>query len=138
MSAHGAEWLLSLPSTPKTEKINIMTVCNTGSLATSGYGTALGLITALFEQGKLGRAYFTQSTPYHQGTRLTALELMTLKAPATMVCDSMVGSLFQNVRIDGIAVGADRITRNGDTANKVCFSCNLYESRQHMRIGRHV
>ncbi|CCM01502.1 uncharacterized protein FIBRA_03556 [Fibroporia radiculosa] len=121
MSKWGGEWLLErvkASGQPGTG-LNVMTVCNTGSLATSGYGTALGLITYLHETGVLNRAYFTQSTPYHQGSRLTAFELQTLGIPSTMLCDSMVGSLFQHNQIHAIAVGADRIARNGDTANKV-------------------
>ncbi|KAJ1304531.1 hypothetical protein OPQ81_005672 [Rhizoctonia solani] len=68
MSKHGAEWLVERVKAKGGEPsgLNVMTVCNTGSLATSGYGTALGLITHLFEQGQLGKAYFTQTAPYHQ------------------------------------------------------------------------
>ncbi|KAH9832169.1 Methylthioribose-1-phosphate isomerase [Rhodofomes roseus] len=121
MSKWGGEWLIEQVKAKgkSPESLNVMTVCNTGSLATSGYGTALGLITYLHETRKLSRAFFTQSTPYHQGSRLTALELLTLKIPATMLCDSMVGSLFQHNDIHAVVVGADRIARNGDTANKV-------------------
>jgi len=119
MSKWGGDWVLSQKGDDFAGKVNVMTVCNTGSLATSGYGTALGLITHLHEIGRLERAFFTQSTPYHQGSRLTALELQTLKIPSTMLCDSMVGSLFQHHNISAIAVGADRIVQNGDTANKV-------------------
>ncbi|CAE6471780.1 unnamed protein product [Rhizoctonia solani] len=121
MSKHGAEWLVERVKAAGGEPsgLNVMTVCNTGSLATSGYGTALGLITHLFEQGQLGKAYFTQTAPYHQGTRLTAMELVTIGAPCAMLCDNMVGSLFQNRPIHAVAVGADRVARNGDTANKV-------------------
>ncbi|KAF8757021.1 Translation initiation factor [Rhizoctonia solani] len=121
MSKHGAEWLVERVKAEGGEAsgLNVMTVCNTGSLATSGYGTALGLITHLFEQGQLGKAYFTQTAPYHQGTRLTAMELVTIGAPCAMLCDNMVGSLFQNQTIHAVAVGADRVARNGDTANKV-------------------
>ncbi|KAI0743488.1 eukaryotic translation initiation factor 2B [Daedaleopsis nitida] len=121
MSKWGGEWLVEQVKARGGggAKLNVMTVCNTGSLATSGYGTALGLITYLHETGQLQRAFFTQSTPYHQGSRLTALELQTLNIPSTMLCDSMVGSLFQHHEIHGIAVGADRIARNGDTANKI-------------------
>ncbi|RPD59873.1 eukaryotic translation initiation factor 2B [Lentinus tigrinus ALCF2SS1-6] len=121
MSKWGAEWLVEQVKNAggSGENLNVMTVCNTGSLATSGYGTALGLITHLHETGKLQRAFFTQSTPYHQGSRLTAFELQSLKIPSTMLCDSMVGSLFQHYQIHAIAVGADRIARNGDTANKI-------------------
>lgn len=121
MAKWGGEWLVERvkQSGGTGEGLNVMTVCNTGSLATSGYGTALGLISYLFETSKLKRAFYTQSTPYHQGSRLTAFELQTLGIPSTMLCDSMVGSLFQHHTIHAIAVGADRIARNGDTANKV-------------------
>ncbi|EIW63326.1 eukaryotic translation initiation factor 2B [Trametes versicolor FP-101664 SS1] len=121
MSKWGGEWLVERVKGDggSGAELNVMTVCNTGSLATSGYGTALGLITYLHETGKLQRAFFTQSTPYHQGSRLTAYELQSLNIPSTMLCDSMVGSLFQHHNIHAIAVGADRIARNGDTANKI-------------------
>ncbi|TFY64107.1 hypothetical protein EVJ58_g2839 [Rhodofomes roseus] len=104
MSKWGGEWLIEQVKAKgkSPESLNVMTVCNTGSLATSGYGTALGLITYLHETRKLSRAFFTQSTPYHQGSRLTALELLTLKIPATMLCDSMVGSLFQHNDIHAV------------------------------------
>ncbi|KAF7306107.1 Methylthioribose-1-phosphate isomerase [Mycena chlorophos] len=82
-------------------------------------GTALGLITYLHETKKLGTAFYTQTAPYHQGSRLTALELQTLEIPSTMICDTMVGSLFQHYNIHAVAVGADRIAKNGDTANKI-------------------
>ncbi|THH32281.1 hypothetical protein EUX98_g1912 [Antrodiella citrinella] len=121
MSKWGGEWLVEQVKKRggSGDHLNVMTVCNTGSLATSGYGTALGLITYLHETRKLDTAFFTQSTPYHQGSRLTAFELISLKIPSVMLCDSMVGSLFQHKGIHGIAVGADRIAKNGDTANKV-------------------
>ncbi|KAG5654406.1 hypothetical protein H0H81_003230 [Sphagnurus paluster] len=120
MSKSGGDWLLKHVGSENTGSgLNVMTVCNTGSLATSGYGTALGLITYLHETGKLEKAYYTQTTPYHQGSRLTALELQTLKIPSVMLCDTMVGSLFQHHNIHAVAVGADRIARNGDTANKI-------------------
>ncbi|KAJ3490591.1 hypothetical protein NLJ89_g11422 [Agrocybe chaxingu] len=77
------------------------------------------MITYLHETGKLQKAYFTQTAPYHQGSRLTALELQTLQIPSVMICDTMVGSLFQHHEIHAVAVGADRIARNGDTANKI-------------------
>ncbi|KAG6833524.1 S-methyl-5-thioribose-1-phosphate isomerase [Tephrocybe sp. NHM501043] len=120
MSKWGGEWLLNQVGPEKSAGgLNVMTVCNTGSLATSGYGTALGLITYLHETGKLDKAYYTQTTPYHQGSRLTALELQTLGIPSVMLCDTMVGSLFQHHNIHAVAVGADRVARNGDTANKI-------------------
>ncbi|KAH8990529.1 putative translation initiation factor aIF-2BI/5-methylthioribose-1-phosphate isomerase [Lactarius akahatsu] len=121
MAKWGGDWLVELVkgNGASGDGLNVLTVCNTGSLATSGYGTALGLITHLHETGKLGRAYFTQTAPYHQGSRLTALELKTLQIPSTMIVDTMVGSLFQHHSIHAVAVGADRIARNGDTANKI-------------------
>ncbi|KAF7979854.1 hypothetical protein HWV62_40609 [Athelia sp. TMB] len=121
MSKFGGEWLVEQikGSGGSGEGLNLLTVCNTGSLATSGYGTALGLITYLHETGKLDQAYFTQTAPYHQGSRLTALELQTLQIPNVMICDTMVGSLFQNRKIHAVAVGADRVAKNGDTANKI-------------------
>lgn len=122
MSKWGGDWLFDRVKAGggSAEKgLNVLTVCNTGSLATSGYGTALGLITYLHETGKLEKAYYTQTAPYHQGSRLTALELKTLNIPSVMICDTMVGSLFQHFNIHAVVVGADRIAKNGDTANKI-------------------
>ncbi|THH02924.1 hypothetical protein EW145_g6689 [Phellinidium pouzarii] len=121
MAKHGADWLVRRTEAAGEDAsaLNVMTVCNTGSLATSGYGTALGLITRLLETGKLGKAYYTQTAPYHQGSRLTAFELQALKAPSVMICDTMVGSLFQHHKLHAVVVGADRIAKNGDTANKI-------------------
>ncbi|KAF9010524.1 Methylthioribose-1-phosphate isomerase [Cyathus striatus] len=121
MAKWGGDWLLkrTIDIGDKADKVNVLTVCNTGSLATSGYGTALGLITYLHEIGKLEKVHFTQTAPYHQGSRLTALELQQLGIPSVMICDTMVGSLFQHHSIHAVVVGADRIARNGDTANKI-------------------
>ncbi|KAI0062869.1 putative translation initiation factor [Artomyces pyxidatus] len=121
MAKWGGEWLIEevKKAGGSGKSLNVLTVCNTGSLATSGYGTALGLITYLHETGKLDRAYYTQTAPYHQGSRLTAFELKTLNIPSTMIVDTMVGSLFQHHHIHAVAVGADRIAKNGDTANKI-------------------
>ncbi|KAF8904471.1 Methylthioribose-1-phosphate isomerase [Gymnopilus junonius] len=123
MSKWAGEWIIervrNLTLSAAPQGLNVLTVCNTGSLATSGYGTALGMVTYLHETGKLKSAFYTQTAPYHQGSRLTALELQTLKIPSVMICDTMVGSLFQNHNIHAVVVGADRIARNGDTANKI-------------------
>ncbi|BEJ11386.1 hypothetical protein CspHIS471_0108080 [Cutaneotrichosporon sp. HIS471] len=118
MGRLGAEWLWKKRGAGK-KGLKVITVCNTGSLATSGYGTAIGVITALYETDHLDTAYYAQTTPYHQGSRLTSLELTTLRVPACMICDTMLGSLMQHQDIDGVVVGADRIVRNGDTANKI-------------------
>lgn len=117
MAELGADWIAR--ATGKTSGLRILTVCNTGSLATSGMGTALGVITHLHQTDRLDRAFYTQTAPYHQGSRLTALELLTLQIPATLLADTMVGSLFQHHAIDALVVGADRVASNGDTANKV-------------------
>ncbi|EKD05063.1 methylthioribose-1-phosphate isomerase [Trichosporon asahii var. asahii CBS 8904] len=91
MGCLGAEWLWSqrgeAAKAAGKKGLKVITVCNTGSLATSGYGTAIGVITALFEADELDTAYYAQTTPYHQGSRLTSLELTTLQLPACMVCD---------------------------------------------------
>lgn len=97
----------------------ILTHCNTGSLATSGKGTALGAIYTAVELGKKVFVYNTETRPLLQGSRLTSFELVEAKIPCTLITDNMVASLIQNRQIDIILVGADRIAKNGDTANKI-------------------
>ncbi|GAA5903677.1 S-methyl-5-thioribose-1-phosphate isomerase MRI1 [Sporobolomyces salmoneus] len=120
---NGAEWILEKlereGQIEKGEKINVLTVCNTGSLATSGYGTALGVITALHHANRLEHAYFAQTGPYQQGARLTSVELASLGTQNTMVCDTAIGALIGEKRIHLFVAGADRIASNGDTANKI-------------------
>ena len=100
-------------------KLNILTHCNTGSLATAGYGTALGIIRSLHAQNKIQQAYATETRPYNQGARLTAFELVFEKIPSTLITDSMVSFLMKTKKIDAVVVGADRVAANGDTANKI-------------------
>lgn len=102
-----------------SKKVKILTHCNTGSLATSGYGTALGIIRSLHAQNKLERAYATETRPYNQGARLTAFELVFENIPSTLITDSMASFLIKEKEIDGVVVGADRVVANGDTANKI-------------------
>eukprot|EP01089_Gocevia_fonbrunei_P011791 TRINITY_DN2597_c0_g2_i2.p1 TRINITY_DN2597_c0_g2~~TRINITY_DN2597_c0_g2_i2.p1 ORF type:complete len:408 (-),score=90.50 TRINITY_DN2597_c0_g2_i2:23-1153(-) len=116
MGNFGADILTSLV---KDKPLKVLTHCNTGSLATAGYGTALGVIRALHERSKLERAFCTETRPYNQGARLTALEFVHDKIPGTLVTDSMVSALMLLQGIDAVVVGADRVTANGDTANKV-------------------
>ncbi|KAL1140861.1 hypothetical protein AAG570_000789 [Ranatra chinensis] len=97
----------------------ILTHCNTGSLATAGYGTALGVIRALHESNHLEHVYCTETRPYMQGARLTAYELVHDRLPSTLVCDSAVAALLQHEQITAVVVGADRVAANGDTANKI-------------------
>ncbi|KAI5445613.1 hypothetical protein KIW84_013725 [Lathyrus oleraceus] len=101
------------------QKLSVLTHCNTGSLATAGYGTALGVIRALNSGGVLERAYCTETRPFNQGSRLTAYELVHEKIPATLIADSAAAALMQAGRVDAVVVGADRVASNGDTANKI-------------------
>ena len=97
----------------------ILTHCNAGSLATAGYGTALGVIRAAAEQGKVRQVYADETRPFLQGARLTAWELVRDRIPTTVITESMAGPLMQRGEIDFIVVGADRIAANGDVANKI-------------------
>ncbi|KAL6255104.1 hypothetical protein P5V15_013436 [Pogonomyrmex californicus] len=99
--------------------VRILTHCNTGSLATAGYGTALGVIRSLHSKRRLEHVYCTETRPYNQGARLTAYELVHDKIPATLICDDMVAAVMKTKQITAVVVGADRIAANGDTANKI-------------------
>lgn len=114
---HGAE-AIRQRHTPN-HKYTVLTHCNTGSLATVGFGTALGVIRQLAADHNLELAYFTETRPYNQGSRLTAYELLHDRIPHTMICDSMAGLLMRTRPIHAVVVGADRVTANGDTANKI-------------------
>ncbi len=97
----------------------ILTHCNTGALATGGIGTALGVIYTCHEQGKNIQVFADETRPVLQGARLTAWELKQAGIPVTLICDSAAGILFQQNKIQHVIVGADRITANGDVANKI-------------------
>ncbi|MFO0701569.1 MAG: S-methyl-5-thioribose-1-phosphate isomerase [Nitrospira sp.] len=97
----------------------ILTHCNAGSLATAGYGTALGVIRAAWEQGKKIKVIADETRPVLQGARLTAWELMQDQIPVTLITDNMAGSLMKQGKIQLCVVGADRIAANGDVANKI-------------------
>lgn len=114
---YGAEHILSRCSVG--QRVSVLTHCNTGSLATGGYGTALGVVRSLFELGQLDCAYCTETRPYNQGSRLTAYELVHDKIPCTLICDSMAAFLMKERAIAAVVVGADRVVANGDTANKI-------------------
>ncbi|KAI0466948.1 hypothetical protein F4859DRAFT_282060 [Xylaria cf. heliscus] len=127
IGAHGAAWLLAhAPPASKSAdgKVAVLTHCNTGSLATSGHGTALGIVRTLHAGSHLSHAFCTETRPYNQGSRLTAFELVYERIPSTLITDSMAGTLFATRQREGrpvaaVIVGADRVVRNGDTANKV-------------------
>ncbi|MFN3921065.1 MAG: S-methyl-5-thioribose-1-phosphate isomerase [Caldimicrobium sp.] len=97
----------------------ILTHCNTGALATGGYGTALGVIRKAFESGKKLFVYADETRPFLQGSRLTAWELSKLKIPYKIITDNSSGFLMKKGLIKAVIVGADRIVGNGDTANKI-------------------
>jgi methylthioribose-1-phosphate isomerase len=97
----------------------VLTHCNTGALATAGFGTALGVIRASWERGRIGMVWVDETRPLLQGARLTTWELERLGIPYRLVTDSSVGSLMSRGLVDRVVVGADRIAANGDAANKI-------------------
>jgi methylthioribose-1-phosphate isomerase len=101
------------------KKATILTHCNAGSLATGGYGTALGVIRAAREAGKSVAVVADETRPWLQGLRLTAFELMKDLIPVTVIADNAAGFLMRKKEIDLVVTGADRIAANGDVANKI-------------------
>lgn len=97
----------------------VMTHCNTGSLATAGFGTALGVIRAGMAQGRIGKVFAGETRPWLQGARLTVWELQQDGIDATLIADSAAAHLMKTGAVQWIVVGADRICANGDTANKI-------------------
>jgi methylthioribose-1-phosphate isomerase len=98
---------------------SILTHCNAGSLAATGYGTALGVIIYAHGQGKKVKVFADETRPLLQGARLTTWELKKAGVPVTLIIDSMAGYFMKQGKIDCVIVGADRIAANGDTANKI-------------------
>jgi methylthioribose-1-phosphate isomerase len=101
------------------DNARILTHCNAGALATAGYGTALGVIRAAAEQGKVTQVFADETRPFLQGARLTAWELVRDHIPTTVITESMAGPLMRDGKLDMVVVGADRIAANGDFANKI-------------------
>jgi len=101
------------------DEATILTHCNAGGLATADYGTALGVLYAAKEVGKKITAYADETRPLLQGARLTAWELVQAGIPTTVICDNMAAVVLRDKKIDAVIVGADRIARNGDVANKI-------------------
>src|SRR5271163_912015 len=102
---------------PKSGRV--MTQCNAGALATAGIGTALGVIRMAIEGGYRIEVIVPETRPYLQGSRLTAWELHQDRIPLTLITDNMVGHFLKTGGVGAVVVGADRIARNGDTANKI-------------------
>jgi methylthioribose-1-phosphate isomerase len=101
------------------DNATVLTHCNAGSLATAGFGTALGVIYAAVEAGKRVKVYADETRPFLQGARLTAWELAKENIPVTIITDSMAGHFLKSGEVDCVIVGADRIVGNGDVANKI-------------------
>ncbi len=97
----------------------VLTHCNAGALATAGYGTALGVVRCAYEAGKNIKVIATETRPFLQGARLTAWELHKDGIPVSLITDNMVGHIMSKGMVDAVVLGADRIARNGDFANKI-------------------
>ncbi len=111
LGAHGASLIAN--------GARVMTYCNTGALATGGYGTALGVVRGMIEAGKRVSVMACETRPYLQGARLTAWECVQEGIPCTLITDNMAGHLMSRGEVDLVIVGADRIAANGDVANKI-------------------
>ncbi len=115
----------------------ISTHCNAGGLAACGYGTALGVIRAAHFAGKNISVYVDETRPRNQGSKLTMWELHQDGIPSTLICDSMSGHLMMHGKIDMVITGADRIARNGDSANKI-GTYNLAVLAHHHKIPFYI
>jgi methylthioribose-1-phosphate isomerase len=111
MGEHGARLI--------PQGARVMTHCNAGALATSGHGTALGVLRSAFQHGTSLSVIACETRPYLQGARLTAWECVQEGIPCTLITDNMAGHLISRGEVDLVLVGADRIAANGDTANKI-------------------
>ena len=109
----------------------VLTHCNAGALATGGYGTALGVIRSAYQRGKLEAIYADETRPWLQGARLTVWELAQDGIPATLIADSAAAWLMKSGKVDWVIVGADRITANGDIANKIGTYSLAVLAKQH-------
>lgn len=113
---HGADWILARTG---RGRVRVLTHCNTGALAASSWGTALGIVRELHGRGALDLVYVNETRPLLQGARLTAFELQHLGIPYLIQADSAASSTIVGGKVDVAIIGADRIAANGDTANKI-------------------
>jgi len=109
----------------------VLTHCNTGSLATAGFGTALGVIRAGVAEGRIERVYASETRPWLQGARLTVWELLQDGIPATLIADGAAAHLMKTGAVQWLIVGADRICANGDAANKIGTYSHAIAARHH-------
>jgi methylthioribose-1-phosphate isomerase len=117
MGEHAAAWLAA--GARHASSLRLLTHCNTGALATGGYGTALGVLRAAWEDGLVEHVWVDETRPLLQGARLTAWELESLGIPFSVVVDAAAASLMASGEVDVVLTGADRIAANGDVANKI-------------------
>jgi methylthioribose-1-phosphate isomerase len=110
---------------------SVLTHCNTGSLATGGYGTALGVIRSGYQQGKISQVYADETRPWFQGARLTAWELIKDQIPVRLLAEGAAASLMRQEKPAWVIVGADRVAANGDAANKIGTYSLAVLARQH-------
>ena len=127
MGAHGASLIHD----------GVITICNTGSFATGGHGTALGIVRSAIAQGQSVHVYALETRPYLQGARLTATECLSDGIPCTLITDGMAGFLMAQGHIQSVVVGCDRVANNGDTANKI-GTYNLAVLAKHHQIPFYV
>jgi methylthioribose-1-phosphate isomerase len=109
----------------------VLTHCNTGSLATAGFGTALGVIRAGVAEGRIAKVYASETRPWLQGARLTAWELSADGIPVTLIADGAGAHLMRTGAVQWLVVGADRICANGDVANKIGTYAHAIAARHH-------
>jgi 5-methylthioribose kinase len=128
---HGADAILARTG---ASSVRLVTICNTGALATAGYGTALGVARALQERSALQSIHALETRPYNQGSRLTAFEILEQKMPGgTLICDSAAAALMSRKGVDAVVVGADRVCANGDTANKIgTYNLSIVAAAHHV------
>lgn len=113
--------------------LRVLTHCNAGALATAGFGTALGVVRALWHANRLVRVYADDTRPRQQGARLTVWELHREGLPVTLIADTVAGMLMAQHCVDAVVVGADRISANGDFANKIgTYSLAILASYHHI------
>jgi methylthioribose-1-phosphate isomerase len=110
---------------------SVLTHCNTGSLATGGYGTALGVIRSAYRQGKITQVFADETRPWLQGARLTAWELVKDGIPVKLLAEGAAASLMRHEKPSWVIVGSDRIAANGDVANKIGTYSLAVLARQH-------
>jgi methylthioribose-1-phosphate isomerase len=127
--AIGDHGLKVLPDKP--QKLTLLTHCNAGALATGGYGTALGVVRSAWREGRLNRLFADETRPRLQGAKLTTWECVQEGIPVTLITDSMAAHCMKQGLIDAVVVGADRITANGDAANKIGTYSLALVSRAH-------